>query len=92
MSVDLEKCRQKFLESLDVFVATPEMIEMPIFGDDKYILRRTKYRIEIRSNESSTWLTYVVLPSGGDTVYRDELAEKYLELVKVSNPEHFDKD
>ena len=79
------------------------MIMMQIVGDDKYYLKKTNYRIEIRSDESSTWLTYASTyqayvtkptadPSESSMSYRDSLADAYIELVKSSNSSHFEED
>ena len=91
MAIDYDYRRNKFLETLDIFVNDPNMIMMNVLGDDKYYLKKTKYRIEIRSDESTTWLTYVMRPAAGDESYKDSLADAYIDLVKTSNPEHFEE-
>lgn len=79
-----------FLNALDALAMDPDMIAIQIEGDDKYYLKKTKYNIEIRSDESTTWLAYVRIPAPGDDSYRQHLCQKYLDLVENSNPNHFD--
>lgn len=86
----MDKLKKNFLDALDAIVYDPNMISTAIEGDDKYYLKKTKYNIEIRSDESTTWLGYIRIPSPGDASYRDHLLNKYLDLVKYSNPKHFE--
>lgn len=79
-----------FLNAVDALVTDPDIIAIRIEGDDKYYLKKTKYNIEIRSDESTTWLSYIRIPTPGDDRYRQYLCQKYLDLVKNSNPDHFD--
>ena len=86
----MDELKQNFYDALDALVADPNMIAIVIKGDDKYYLKKTKYNIAIRSDESTTWLSYVRIPTGGETDYRAYLCQKYLDLVKLSDPKHFD--
>ena len=86
----MDELYKNFMNALDTLMADPNMIAIVIEGDDKYYLKKTKYNIEIRSDESTTWLSYVRIPTGGETDYRLHLWNKYLDLVKQSDPKHFD--
>ena len=86
----MNELMQNFYDALDALVADPNMIAIVIKGDDKYYLKKSKYNIEIRSDESTTWLSYVRIPTGGETDYRLYLWRKYLDLVAQSDHKHFD--
>lgn len=79
-----------FFNAIDALMSDPNMISIRIEGDDKYYLKKTKYNIEIRSDESTTWMSYVRIPAPGDNRYRQFLCSKYLDLVKTSDPKHFE--
>lgn len=79
-----------FFNAVDTLMSDPKMIVNSIEGDNKYYLKKTKYRIEIRSDESTTWMAYAMIPAPGDDRYRQYLCQKYLDLVKSSDPNHFD--
>ena len=66
----MDELMQNFYDALDALVADPNMIAIVIKGDDKYYLKKSKYNIEIRSDESTTWLSYVRIPTAGETDYR----------------------
>ena len=86
----MDELMRNFYNALDTLMADPNMIAIVIKGDDKYYLEKTKYNIEIRSDESTTWLAYVRIPTGGETDYRLYLWNKYRDLVSQSDPKHFD--
>lgn len=79
-----------FFKAYDELVADDKMIVNSIQGDDKFFLKKTKYNIEIRSDESTTWLSYVRLNNNDNAKNRQYLCLKYIYLIKNSNPNHFD--
>ena len=86
----MDEIKKNFLDSLDSIVSDPNMISSAIKGDDKFYLKKTKYNIEIRSDESTTWLAYIRIPMPGDLAYRNHLLNKYLDLVNLSDSKHFE--
>lgn len=80
---------KNFMNAIEELVSDHNMIAKTIDGDNKYYLKKTKYRIEIRSDESTTWLAYVMLPIAGDMDYKEFLFKKYIDLVSDSDSKHF---
>lgn len=87
----MDEIQKRLFEAVDIIMSEPAMIEKDIEGDDKFYLAKTKYRLEIRSKESNTWLTYVMRPIGGDDSYKEYLLHKYSDLVMDSDPKHFEE-
>ena len=86
----MDELKKNFYTAFDTITSVPNVMVINIDGDDKFYLKKTKYNIEIRSDESRTWLAYVRIPTDNDMSYREHLYNKYLDLVHHSDPKHFE--
>ncbi|MBO7451092.1 MAG: hypothetical protein J6U54_12075 [Clostridiales bacterium] len=89
MHIDYAQVKQNIDNAIDDLLSNDKDI-CKINGDDKFYLKRRKDRIEIRSNESKTWLAYVMYKDISPVRVKIRLRNKYLNLAYLSNPKHFE--
>ena len=88
---NLDRLKENLYSSLKDLMFSENADTAYIPEDDKFYLKKTKYRIEIRDHnqESKIWWTYVMYNDIPFDTYANRLFAKYIALIDKSNVNDF---